>query len=196
MPPSSDRLPPGMLASRELIVGVCGGIAAYKTATVVSRLVQAGAGVTVVMTRAARRFVGAETFAALSGRQVFTSLWRSAAYEDPQHIRLTETADLCVIAPATANIIGKVAGGIADDLLSTLIMSTACPVLLAPAMNARMWQNPIVQRNVTTLREAGYTFVGPEEGWQACRTIGPGRMAEPETILETVVELLQTAKRV
>lgn len=196
MPPSSDRLPPGMLAGRELIVGVCGGIAAYKTATVVSRLVQAGAGVTVVMTRAARRFVGAETFAALSGRQVFTSLWRSAAYEDPQHIRLTETADLCVIAPATANIIGKVAGGIADDLLSTLIMSTACPVLLAPAMNARMWQNPIVQRNVTTLREAGYTFVGPEEGWQACRTIGPGRMAEPETILETVVELLQTAKRV
>jgi len=193
MSPSEDRLPPGSLDGREVIVGVCGGIAAYKTATVVSRLVQAGAGVSVAMTRAARRFVGVQTFAALTQRRVFTTLWHVQGYDDPQHIRLTEQANLFLIAPATANMMGKIAAGIADDLLSTMVMSAACPVLLAPAMNARMWQNPIVQRNVAALREAGYRFVGPEEGWQACRTVGPGRMAEPATILEHVLSILQPA---
>jgi phosphopantothenoylcysteine decarboxylase/phosphopantothenate--cysteine ligase len=183
------------LGGREIIVGVAGGIAAYKSAALVSRLVQTGAGVTVVMTRAARKFVGVETFAALTQRQVFTSMWHSSGYHDPQHIRLTESADLFVIAPATANTIGRIANGIADDLLSTMVMSAACPVLLAPAMNERMWQNPIVQRNVSTLREHGYHLVGPGEGWQACRTVGAGRMSEPDDILERIAGLLRTARK-
>jgi len=194
MPPTPEQSA-GTLNGREIIVGVAGGIAAYKTATLVSRLVQGGAGVTVVMTAAAEKFVGVETFAALTQRQVFTSLWHTASYHDPQHIRLTESAALFVIAPATANTIGKIANGLADDLLSTMVMSAACPVLLAPAMNERMWNNAMVQRNIAALQSAGYHIVGPEAGWQACRTVGPGRMSEAEAILERIVTLLGTAAR-
>jgi len=104
---------------------------------------------------------------------------------------VTEAADLILIAPATANIIGKIAGGIADDLVSTLVVSAASPVVLAPTMNERMWGNPIVQGNVAKLTEAGYKFVGPQEGWLACRGVGPGRMAEPIEILETVAAMLK-----
>lgn len=177
----------------EVVVAVCGGVAAYKICTVVSRLVQAGAGVTVAMTRSARRFVGPLTFQSLTARRVFTSLWDAGHYHDPQHIRLTEAADLFLIAPATANIIGKIAAGIADDLVSTMVMSADCPVVLAPAMNTRMWENPIVQQNVSRLRQCGYHIVAPGRGWLACRTIGPGRMAEPETILEEVTARLRSA---
>jgi len=179
------------LTGYEIVIGVCGGIAAYKTAALVSALVQRGAGVTVVMTAAAQRFVGPLTFEALTARQVFTSPWESTAYFDPQHIRLTEGADAMVIAPATANIIGKIAHGLADDLVSTMVMSAACPVLLAPAMNTRMWENPIVQDNVKSLAARGYHMVPPGEGWLACRTIGAGRMAEPEEILARTIELLK-----
>jgi phosphopantothenoylcysteine decarboxylase/phosphopantothenate--cysteine ligase len=175
----------------EVVVGVCGGIAAYKTAALVSALVQRGAGVSIAMTAAATKFVGPLTFEALTARQVFTSPWESTAYFDPQHIRLTEGADLMVIAPATANIIGKVAHGLADDLVSTMVMSAACPVLLAPAMNTRMWENPIVQQNVKSLASRGYLLVQPGEGWLACRTIGAGRMAEPDEILSRMIELLK-----
>jgi phosphopantothenoylcysteine decarboxylase/phosphopantothenate--cysteine ligase len=175
-------LPPGS----ELLVCVSGGIAAYKTATLVSMLVQDGCGVTVAMTRNARRFVGPITFQALSGRPVVTSPWRASGSGDIQHLKLSETADLILVAPATANIIGKLAGGIADDLVSTLLLGAACPVILAPAMNTRMWQHPAVQRNVAFLRESGFELVGPEEGWQACGTVGPGRMSEPETLLAAV----------
>lgn len=179
------------LTGYEVVVGVCGGIAAYKTAALVSALVQRGAGVTVAMTAAARHFVGPLTFEALTARQVFTSPWESTAYFDPQHIRLTEGADLMVIAPATANIIGKIAHGLADDLVSTMVMSAACPVLLAPAMNTRMWENPIVQENVKSLSAHGYKMVPPGEGWLACRTVGAGRMAEPDEILVRTIELLK-----
>jgi len=178
------------LADYQIIVGVCGGISAYKVCNVVSALAQRGAGVTVVMTDAGRRFVQPLTFETLSGRQVFTSLWSATDYYDPQHIALTESADLFLIAPATANMIGRIAGGLADELVSTMVMSADCPVLLAPAMNTRMWKNPVVQKNLSRLRELGYRFVGPEEGWLACRTIGPGRMAEPDTILQAVIQHL------
>jgi len=199
MAASSQQQPPapqdsGDLADYELLVGVTGGIAAYKVCTVVSRLVQAGCGVTVVMTRAARKFVGPTTFQALTGRRVYTSLWEAEKQYDPQHIGLTEAADLFLVAPATANILGKVAAGIADDLLSTMLMAAACPVLLAPAMNSRMWCNPIVQANVERLKSLGYSFLEPQSGWLACRTVGPGRMAEPETIIEAVRGALLSSK--
>lgn len=172
------------LAGREVIVGVSGGIAAYKVCDVVSQLVQRGCGVTVAMTRAARRFVQPLTFQALSGRPVLTSLWSDEQPGDVQHITLTENADLMILAPATADLIGRIAGGIANDVLTTLVISADTPTVLAPAMNNRMWANPIVQRNVNSLIEIGYTFVGPREGWLACRSKGPGRMAEPNEIVD------------
>lgn len=180
-------------AGREVLVCVCGGIAAYKVATVVSRLAQAGAVVTVAMTDAARQFVGPVTFQALSGRHVLTSLWQSPEPTDAQHIRMTDAADLLVVAPATANMIGKIAGGLADDLVSTLVMSAGSPVLIVPAMNARMWHNPIVSANAAKLKEIGYHLLGPAEGWQACRSVGPGRMVEPEDILSEIGSLLDHA---
>ncbi len=191
--PNSERGGPteAGLSGYEAVVAVCGGISAYKTATLVSALVQRGCGVHVAMTRAARRFVTPLTFEALTGRRAHTSLWDVADPYDPQHLRLTERADLFLVAPATANMIGKIAGGLADDLVSTLVLSAAGPVLLAPAMNTRMWQNPIVAANVAKLRGLGYQFVDPGSGWLACRTVGPGRMAEPEEILERAVALLR-----
>lgn len=183
MNPSSPPAPQP-LQGYELLVCVTGGIAAFKVAALVSTLVQQGCGVRVAMTRAARRFVGPVTFQALSGRPVQTSLWRSEG--DIPHLRLTEVADLALVAPATANTIGKLAGGLADDLVGSLLLGAACPVMLAPAMNERMWTHPSVQRNVAFLREHGFLFVGPEEGWQACRAVGPGRMSEPETILQAI----------
>lgn len=180
------------LTGYEILVGVSGGIAAYKTCNVVSALVQRGAGVTCVMTKGARRFVRPLTFQALSGRKVLTSLWTAQYAYDPQHIRLSECLDLVVIAPATANLIARIAQGMADDLLTTLLTSVTCPVLLAPAMNERMWANPFVTDNVNRLREHGFHLVGPGEGWMACRTVGVGRMAEPDEILTTVTRLCRS----
>lgn len=179
----------GRFAGREVLVGVTGGIAAYKTADLVSKLVQGGAGVTVIMTRNARRFIGPTTFQALTGRHVYTNPWRDPDGEI-SHLKLTERAELLVVAPATANLLGKLAGGIADDLLTTLLLGAACPVVLAPAMNVRMWQHPAVQRNVALLREWGIGMVGPDEGWQACRATGPGRMAEPAAIMDAIEQRL------
>ena len=182
---------PAKLSGYEVLVAVCGGIAAYKVCEVVSALVQQGAGVNVAMTRAARKFVGAVTFQALTGRRVLTSLWQSGEIADVQHIALSGAADLMLIAPATANTIGKIAAGIADDMVSTLVVSAASPVVLAPAMNDRMWANPIVQDNVASLTEHGYKLIGPGEGWLACGRIGPGRMAEPSDILDCVIPMLK-----
>lgn len=176
----------------EAIVCVCGGIPAYKTATIVSRLVQDGCGVTVAMTRNARRFVGPTTFQALTRRPILASLWQPRAASQFEHLEPSEAADLIVVAPATANIIGKLAGGIADDLVSTLLLGADCPVLLAPAMNTRMWQHPAVQRNVAFLRDNGFLLVGPESGWLACGDAGPGRMSEPEAILAAMREQLRS----
>ena len=177
------------LQGREILVGVTGGIAAYKAALLVSRLVQEGAAVSVVMTEHATRFVGPLTFQALSRRPVYTDLFAEGAYE-ADHIALADRAEVAVVAPATANAIGKLAGGIADDLLSTVLVALRVPVILAPAMNEAMWNHPAVQANVETLRRRRVRFVGPEEGRLACGTEGLGRMAEPETILAEIVRAL------
>lgn len=177
------------LTGYEVLVAVCGGIAAYKVATLVSSLVQRGAGVSVAMTKAARKFITPLTFEALTARPVFTNVWQTADVQ--QHLSLTEVADLFIIAPATANILGKLANGIADDLVSNLGLSAASPLLLAPAMNTRMWEHPAVQANLRLLVERGAKTVGPNEGWLACRAVGKGRMAEPDEILAQAVSLLQ-----
>ena len=181
---------PSDLSGYEVLVAVCGGIAAYKVCEVVSMLVRRGAGVTVAMTESATTFVGPVTFQALTGRRVLTNMWHDYGAADVRHITLTGSADLLLIAPATANIIGKIAAGIADDLVSTCVISADSPVVLAPAMNERMWANPIVQRNVATLTEQGYKFIGPGEGWLACRGVGPGRMTEPGEILDGIIPVL------
>jgi len=182
------------LVGYEVLVGVGGGIAAYKVCQVVSRLVQRGCGVTVAMTEAGTRFVTPLTFQALTRRQVFTSMWQAEDVYDPHHLSLTERADLFLIAPATADLIGKFAAGIADDLMTTLVVGRDCPALLAPAMNTRMWENAIVQQNVGRLGDFGFSFVGPGQGYLACGTIGPGRMAEPEAIVDAVERLVRSGK--
>lgn len=179
---------------RELVIGVTGGIAAYKTATLVSRLAQAGAGVSVVMTHSARKFVGRSTFAALTGRPVHTELWDETAHPLGPHIMLAQQAELLCIAPATANLLAKAALGVADDLLSTLVLAFDGPVLLAPAMNCQMWEKPAVQRNLVRLREDGFHLVGPAEGWLSCRQRGIGRMADPDEIHATIESILVAAK--
>lgn len=183
------------LNGREFVVAVCGGIAAYKVANVVSGLVQRGGGVTVAMTESATRFVGPLTFRALSGREVLANLWQSPDATDPQHIGLTRRSDLLVIAPATANMIGKIANGLADDLISSMVMASSCPILLAPAMNDQMWNHPAVQNNLKKIQEFGYQLVGPMEGWLACRTVGAGRMAEPGDIIATIERLTIKKKK-
>ena len=178
------------LKGREIIVAVCGGIAAYKVADVVSKLVQHGAGVTVVMTNEATKFVTPLTFQALSGRPVRTDTFNLLDSSDPQHIGLTERADLMLVAPATTNVIAKVACGICDDLVSLMICAAACPVVFCPAMNNRMWEHLIAKENVAKLAGIGYTFIGPEDGWLACRNVGPGRLSEPASIIEQVSRML------
>src|SRR5262245_42577356 len=175
---------------RELIVGVTGGIAAYKTAALVSQLVQGGASVTVVMTAAAERFVGPATFAALTGRPVARDIFEEAQFPLGAHITLAERAQLLVVAPASADFLAKAAHGLADDLLATLYLACKAHVLMAPAMNTAMWEQPSVQRNITQLRAAGVHFVEPTSGWLSCRQVGAGRMAEPETILAAIRDLL------
>jgi phosphopantothenoylcysteine decarboxylase/phosphopantothenate--cysteine ligase len=173
---------------RELIIGVSGGIAAYKTAALVSSLVQDGHGVSVVMTRAARKFIGPATFRALTGRPVAIDSF-DRHFPLGAHIELAERAELMCIAPASAGILAKVAHGLADDLLSTLALSFSGPVVFAPAMNTAMWEKKSVQRNIATLRADGCHFVDPQEGWQSCRRKGMGRMAEPAQI-QSAIELL------
>ena len=177
------------LSGREIVVGVTGGIAAYKTAHLVSRLAGAGAGATVVMTEAAKRFVAPLTFRALSGRPVHSDLWTPLAAQAAEHVALADRTELVVVAPATANILAKLAHGIADDLLSTFLLAAEAPLIVAPAMNVRMWRHPAVAANCEVLRSRGVRFVGPVEGRLACGTVAQGRMAEPEEILETLADL-------
>ncbi|MEN0112100.1 MAG: flavoprotein [Planctomycetota bacterium] len=174
----------------EILVGVSGGVAAYKTAHLVSRLAQAGHGVTVVMTAAAQRFVGTATFAALSGRAVHADTFDQTDHPLGPHIELAREADVLCVAPATADLLAKAANGHADDLLSTTLLSFVGPVLMAPAMNAEMWAKPAVQRNVATLEADGVRIAEPGEGWLSCRERGAGRMAEPDDLLRLVTELL------
>ena len=184
--------PDKLLDGREVLLCAGGGIACYKTADLASRLVRAGAGVTVAMTEAATRFVTPLTFQTLTGRRVYDSLWLRGEDVSSHHISLTGRADLMVIAPATANLLAKLAGGIADDLVSTLALAAhgACPILLAPAMNERMWLAPPTQANLARLRDWGLRTVGPARGRLACGDEGEGRMAEPQEILDAIVEVL------
>jgi phosphopantothenoylcysteine synthetase/decarboxylase len=174
---------------REIVVGVTGGIAAFKTAALVSQLVQGGAGVSVVMTAAGERFIGAPTFAALTGRPVAREIFDEVQFPLGAHIMLAERA-LLVVAPASADFLAKAAHGLADDLLSTLYLAFVGRVLMAPAMNTAMWEKAAVQRNVTQLRADGVQFVDPGSGWLSCRQVGAGRMAEPEAILQAIRDFL------
>lgn len=176
------------LQGREVVIGVTGGIAAYKTATLVSRLVQANAGVTVVMTEAATQLVAPKTFEALSRRPVALGMWDTLTHP---HIELAQDADLLCVAPATANFIAKAALGLADDLLSTLVLAFTGPILIAPAMNTAMWQKPVVQRNIQQLKQDGVEIIEPETGYLSCGMVGAGRMAEPEQIFARIVEILR-----
>ena len=187
---TSSELP---LAGYEVLLCVTGGIACYKAADLASKLVQAGAGVSVAMTDAACKFIAPLTFQALTHREVFTSLWQSDKNFRANHISLAEGSDLMVVAPATADIIAKFACGIADDLISTtaLAVTGQCPILIAPAMNTRMWDAPVTQENVQKLRSWNYEFAGPAEGNLACGTTGTGRMIEPAELLKNITDLLK-----
>ena len=175
-----------MLAGKKIVLGVTGGIAAYKSAELVRELVRAKAQVWVIMTRNAREFVTPLTFQTLSGNPVSTDLFNLLGESEIGHISLADRADILVIVPATANIIGKIAGGIADDLLSTVVSATRAPVLLAPAMNVHMWENPICRDNIHKLRARGYHFIDPEAGELACGYEGKGRLAEIPAVVEEI----------
>ncbi|HMQ56854.1 MAG TPA: bifunctional phosphopantothenoylcysteine decarboxylase/phosphopantothenate--cysteine ligase CoaBC, partial [Anaerolineae bacterium] len=173
-----------VLANKRVVLGVSGGIAAYKAAMLCSRLVQAGAQVEVVMTEAAQKFIAPLTFQALTHRPVYTDIFHIPEGENIPHIALADTTDLLLIAPATANTLGKIANGLANDLLSAIALATPAPLLLAPAMETDMWQHPATQSNVAKLQGWGAALVGPAEGRLASGATGPGRLAEPEVILE------------
>jgi len=179
-----------VLEGRKVVVGVTGSIAAYKACEVVRRLVRAGVEVRVIMTEHARHFIGPTSFRVLSRAPVASAEFGESQGDELTHIALAEWADLVLVAPATGNVIGKVASGIADDLLSTTIMATEAPTVFGPAMNSRMWLNPILQENVRKLTELGYRFCGPVEGALAEGVSGIGRMAEPEVIVEYVRQVL------
>lgn len=183
-----------MLAGKRIILGVTGGIAAYKACELASALNRHGALVDVVMTRAAQEFVRPLTFAALTGRPVYTSLFHTAGQNFIPHVQLAQEADLAVVVPATANILAKLACGLADDLLSTLLLALRCPVLLCPAMNSNMYEHPAVRSNLQRLREMGYQIMEPEAGRLACGAQGRGRLPDPEAILERIVDLLAPQK--
>ncbi|MEM8758476.1 MAG: flavoprotein [Planctomycetota bacterium] len=181
----------------QILLGVTGGIAAYKAAALTSSLAQAGAQVTVLMTPAAAHFVTPLTFQALSGRPTYTSPWEHIESQDPQHIALAESADAAVVAPCTMDTLARLAVGRTDDVVTLALSAvdrTRTPVLLAPSMNAVMWGQPSTQRNLETLRGDGFGFIGPDDGWQACRTLGTGRMAEPSAIFDELAERLIAAK--
>lgn len=182
------------LANRRIVLGVTGGIAAYKACELVRRLREAGAQVQVVMTASAQRFVGAASFQALSGHPVFADLWDDRIGDGMAHIALTRDADAIVVAPASANFMAKIANGMADDLLSTLALARQpgrCRLLLAPAMNVEMWQQAPTQRNARLLREDGVLLLGPAHGDQACGETGAGRMLEPADIVAELVASFQ-----
>ena len=179
------------LSGKRIVLGVTGGIAAYKSAELVRLLVKQGAEVHVAMTEAGTRFVTPVTFQALSGHTVFTDQWDARMANNMPHIDLTRGADALLIAPASADFIAKLAHGLADDLLSTLTLARDCPLLLAPAMNRQMWQNPATQRNVATLRADGVTLLGPASGEQACGETGAGRMLEAAEILADLIAFFQ-----
>ena len=184
------------LAGLNILVGVSGGISAYKAVDLASKLTAAGAKVRTAMTENACQLIGPKSFEAVTGQPVYTSLWDTTEEHKISHVSLAEWADIVAIVPATADIIGKAANGICDDLLSTTICTCwAKPILLAPAMNEDMWNNPAVQRNIKTVKKMGFEVIGPEEGRLACGTEGMGRMSEPRDILEALEKIASKIKR-
>ena len=180
----------GQLDGKTIVVGITGGIAAYKACYVVSALKKMGACVHVIMTKNACEFVRPLTFQTLSNNPVVTDTFAPPVYFEVEHVALAKKADLFLICPATANIMAKFATGLADDMLSTTVLATKARVLLAPAMNTGMWENPATRQNVRTLAERGFLFVGPEGGHLACGDSGVGRMSEPEEIVQETVRIL------
>jgi phosphopantothenoylcysteine decarboxylase/phosphopantothenate--cysteine ligase len=175
----------------EIILGISGGIAAFKIATVCSLLTQHGCNVTVCMTENAKNFIAPLTFSTLTNNQVMSDLFDPRQNDTTTHIHLARKTDLLVIAPATGNIIAKMAHGIADTLLSTFILCAQSPILVAPAMNTHMYHQKAMQRNLDTIIKDGVHIIGPEDGDLACGDVGPGRMSEPEAIFEKISELLK-----
>ncbi len=177
------------LHGQRIIIGLTGGIACYKVADLVSSLIQSGAVVDIVMTESAARFVTPLTFESLTGRAVFDSQWKHIDGNDPQHIKIASKADAMLIAPCTMDMLGRLANGITDDpvsLVCSAIDRTQIPVLIAPSMNVTMLNQPATQRNLKTLSEDGFTVLSSEDGWQACRAEGMGRLAEPESLLSAL----------
>lgn len=179
------------LKGKRLLLGITGGVAAYKAASLARLLARAGADVRVAMTEAATRFVTPVTLQALTAQTVWTDLWDARIPDNMGHIELSRDRELIVVAPASADFLGKLAAGLADDLLSTLCLARRCPLLAAPAMNVEMWENPAMQRNLHTLRGDGVHFAGPAAGDQACGEVGMGRMLEPEELVAEIEAFFQ-----
>src|SRR5258708_1024841 len=175
--------------TRRVLLGVTGGIAAYKVAELARLLMRNNVDVRVAMTGAATKFVTPATFQALTGKPVATDLWDASFANNMAHIELSRDVDAIVVAPATADFLAKIANGICDDLLTTTCVARSCPLLAAPAMNVEMWDNAATRRNVATLRADGVMLLGPAAGDQACGEVGMGRMLEPEEILQAVVSV-------
>ena len=191
---------PDILKNSRILLGVSGGVAAYKAADLASKLTAAGAAVRTVMTENACQLIGPKSFEAVTGQQVYTSLWNTGEEYEINHVSLAEWADIIVVAPATANTIGKIANGICDDLPSTVLCAAtkqmkSGTILLAPAMNNNMWNNSAVQRNIKTLKTMGFQVTGPEKGRLACGTEGIGRMSEPQDILKAIEKIASKIKR-
>ena len=176
--------------TKNIILGVTGSIAAFKAAIIVSKLKSQGFDITVIMTKSAQSFIHPLTFRTLSQNKVVTDIFIDESVYNPQHVSIAHKADLFVIAPATANVIGKLASGIADDALTSTVMASNVPVLIAPAMEENMYMNPITQRNINILQEVGYKFIGPEKGRLASGKTGIGRLADVELIIKTIVDEL------
>jgi len=179
------------LANKKIVLGISGGIAAYKSAELARALIQEGAQVQVVMTEAAQQFITPITMQALTGKLVFTNQWDDRIANNMAHIELSRQADAILIAPASADLIAKLSLGLADDLLSTLCLARDCPLLIAPAMNLQMWAHPATQRSITRLNSDGITILGPSSGDQACGEVGIGRMLEPSEICEQLIAFFQ-----
>ena len=179
-----------MLNQKTVVIGISGGIAVYKVLDVISKLKKLGANIHVIMTKSATEFVTPLSFQSLSQNYVVCDMFEEPKTWDVEHIALAKKADVFLVAPATANVIGKIANGIADDMLTTTIMATKAKVLIAPAMNTNMYENPIVQKNISILKELGYKFVEPESGRLACGDVGKGKLSTPDNIVNNIIDLL------
>ena len=179
-----------MLNQKTVVIGISGGIAVYKVLDVISKLKKLGANIHVIMTKSATEFVTPLSFQSLSQNYVVCDMFEEPKTWDVEHISLAKKADVFLVAPATANVIGKIANGIADDMLTTTIMATKAKVLIAPAMNTNMYENPIVQKNISILKELGYKFVEPESGRLACGDVGKGKLSTPDNIVNNIIDLL------